>query len=116
MPDTLTFNLPYPPALRSYYVIRGGRPYLSNEAKAYKRVVWALWVNAGKPRFDGRVGMSVNVHCPDNRTRDLDNLGKAVLDATKDKFFGDDCCIDDLRYVRCAVRKGGLLVVTLWEM
>lgn len=117
MPETLTVELPYPPALRSYYThTRSGGYFVSAKGASYRQVVKALWYSLGVPVVPGRLAVAVRVYHPDRRTRDLDNLGKALLDALKGCFIRDDGDIDDLRYTRCEVRKGGLVVVTITSL
>ena len=55
----------------------------------------------------------VNAYVPDERTRDIDNLGKAILDSLEGDFnkekgtyhlrglYKNDSQIDDFRIVRC---------------
>ncbi len=111
---TLTVTLPYPPSVDHYYGhTRTGRVYVKPAGVSYKQIVKALWHAQGKPRVPGRLAVLALVYPPDRRVRDLDNLGKALLDALKAGFIRDDGDIDDLRYTRCEVRKGGLVVVTI---
>ena len=116
MPDTLTVTLPYPPTANTYYRRHGARFFISSNGKRYKRRVWAEWVGLGCPKLSGRIGVRVGVHCPDLRVRDLDNICKPFLDSLKGHFFGDDGDVDELHLIRCEVRRGGLLVVTLREL
>ena len=116
MPDTLTVTLPYPPTANTYYRAYQGSILLSRKGQAYKRTVWALWVAAGMPRLKGKVGVWAQVFCPDQKLRDIDNLCKPLMDSIKNRYIGDDNDVDELHLIRCEVRRGGLLVVTLREL
>lgn len=52
----------------------------------------------GKPTLSGPVVVSYEIHRPDNRARDLDNLFKACNDTlTRNHIIEDDSLITDLR-------------------
>ncbi len=54
---------------------------------------------------------AILVYPPDRRARDLDNLGKALLDAlTKAGVYGDDSQIDHLTFAR---RKNGTQIIQI---
>lgn len=74
-------TLPWPPSVN--HIWRRGRrgTFLSEEALAFRKVVWVEWVKAGKPRFSSGVRVLVVANPPDRRRRDLDNLLKSLLDA-----------------------------------
>ena len=63
----------------------------------------------------GRLTVWVEAWPPDRRVRDLDNQGKALLDAIQ--YAGivqNDGLIDDLRFVRMPVVKNGMLRVFIY--
>lgn len=63
---------------------------------------------------DCRLAVEVEAYPPDRRRRDLDNIGKALLDSLEAaSVFEDDGQIDDLRIVRCDVAKPGRVVVRI---
>lgn len=61
-----------------------------------------------------RLRVDVLVYPPDRRKRDLDNLGKALLDAlTKARVWADDSQIDVLTFSRKTIHRGGVVVVRI---
>lgn len=99
--------------------VQFGDEYAIQQAgRAYQREVCAELVGAGiREPLTGPLAVEVILHAPDRRRRDLDNLGKALLDAlTKAGVYWDDSQIDDLR-----IRRGDLdaerprVVVTVRE-
>jgi crossover junction endodeoxyribonuclease RusA len=78
--------------------------YVSGEGKAYRQIVQAAvmerWPKLCKP-LANRLHVVVAVNPPDRRARDLDNLGKGLLDSLKHAgVYRDDSLIDHLEYVR----------------
>jgi hypothetical protein len=62
----------------------------------------------------GRLAVTVDVHPPDRRRRDLDNALKALLDALEHGgAYRDDAQIDDLRVRRGVCVPGGCVWVRL---
>ena len=77
--------LPWPPSLNHYWRNFRGRTVISEEGKTFRASVCAI-LNGGGPRqppAGGRVGLLMDAFPPDRRSRDLDNLLKAVADALK---------------------------------
>lgn len=112
---TVKLILPWPPTVNSYYVSGKRGVYLSKKGREFK---WTVQQIIG-PRFgplfseEDRVTLWVNAYVPDERTRDIDNLGKAILDSLEGDFnkekgtfiwgglYKNDSQIDDFRIVRC---------------
>ena len=105
--------LPWPPSVNRYYRNLAGKTLISAEGRAFRKVVEGLL--AGRvSRFDGRLAVVITCCAPDRRRRDLDNLGKGLLDAlTHAGVWEDDSQIDDLRLVRGAVVVGGSVQVEI---
>jgi len=62
--------------------------------------------------LDGPLVVTIDVHPPDRRRRDLDNLFKGILDALeKGGAYHDDSQIEDLRIRRCGRVAGGKAIV-----
>jgi len=60
--------------------------------------------------------MTVTLHPPDRRRRDLDNAMKALLDSLEHAgVYDDDSQIDDLRIVRGGIVPGGACVIEIRE-
>lgn len=104
--------LPFPPSVNHYWRNVGSRVLISKDGRDYQREV-GFAVAAHPERrallpLAGRLSLTMAAHPPDRRKRDLDNMGKAVLDALgKAGVYGDDSQIDRLLFVRCPRHKGG---------
>lgn len=113
--------LPYPPSLNTYWRnLPGSRVVISAEGRQYRAKVLAD-VAAHRARnrdmpamLRQPVAVTVRVHAPDRRVRDLDNLPKAVLDAlTHARVWEDDSLVDELHLYRCAPMKGGSIAIAI---
>lgn len=96
-----TIELPWPPSANRYWRHVNGRVLVSKEAKAYKKLVQRLtYLNGltGKEfPLKERLGISINVYCPDKRKRDIDNLLKITIDSMQAAgIFENDCQIDKI--------------------
>lgn len=75
-------ELPYPPSVNHYWRRVGGNMVLSKEGRRYKEAVrLRVLAQAGNLQLQGQIGVMLEVHPPDSRRRDLDNICKAALDA-----------------------------------
>lgn len=87
--------LPYPPSINNYYGVRGNRRFIKKEGKQFREdVIHLLKAEDKLPSepFQGRVEVNIELHTPDKRRRDLDNVRKAVYDAmTNAGVWKDDC-------------------------
>lgn len=110
---TFVLKLPYPPTINHYYVnLRSGGKAIGTKGKLFREtVVESLRSIPETNRTLGkedRIQVWIEVHVPDNRKRDLDNIKKPLLDALSHAgVWPDDCQVDDLRAVRCGVNKEG---------
>jgi crossover junction endodeoxyribonuclease RusA len=109
-------TLDYPPSVNHYWRRVGAKTLISRNGRQYcERVAWQVHA-AGTKKLAGRLSVSIDVHPPDNRRRDLDNVLKALLDAcTKAGLWLDDSQIDQLVLVRMPVVKDGKVVLTIRE-
>lgn len=99
--------------MNTYYRSVGGKVLISREGRRYREEVHGLLAGGFDP-LEGRVGVTIYCHAPDNRRRDLDNLTKGLLDSiTKAGVWVDDSQIDDLRLVRAEAVKGGMVRVEI---
>jgi crossover junction endodeoxyribonuclease RusA len=124
----LTVTLPWPPSVNSYWShgIIGGKHkkaraslFLSDHGKAYRtHAHYAIKIQQiPMGALHGRLAVSAIAYPPDNRTRDVDNLWKGMLDALKNAgVIVDDGHIDDLHIRRGPVRKEGAVVITISEI
>lgn len=103
-------TFPYPPSVNQYWrmFVAGKLPrmILSKQGREYQKATQWLWLQAGHRTMTGRLIVKITAYMPDNRTRDLDNICKAVLDGLVNATaFENDSQIDDLRIVRGGVDK-----------
>lgn len=113
-----TFSLPYPPSANRYYRHSRGFNYISKEGKEYREKVKDLikLINL-KINLKCRVSITVYIAPPDNRRRDIDNIGKALFDAlTYSGFWADDSQVDAMKFVRCRKVKAGRLFIKVREL
>jgi crossover junction endodeoxyribonuclease RusA len=91
--------------------------FISERGKLFRAEVKVICFNARCKLFTGRLAIHIEARPPDRRARDLDNIGKAPLDALQHAgVYESDSQIDDLRIVRGPVCEGGELVVTIAEL
>jgi len=114
----IILDLPWPPSVNSYWrhPTRGplaGRHLISERGRAYRRAVMAEVARRTllqKPA--GRLSVHVDAFPPDNRRRDLDNIGKALLDALVHAgVIADDGDIDHYSVTRKTKALDGLVRV-----
>ena len=109
--------LPQAPTVNHYYGVSGKRRDIKPEGEAFRLQV-QLAVRAAKiPKLLGRVFLHMRVHPKDRRTRDIDNLAKATLDALQHaQVYENDSQVDDLHIVRGGVVQGGRMEVLIGEI
>ena len=109
-------TLPYPPSVNRYWRHVGPRVLVSREGRSYRERVRSLLAATGMPTLTGRLTMTVTLHPPDRRRRDLDNPQKAVGDSLKHaRVIRDDSQVDDWRIVRGDPVRGGACIVEITE-
>lgn len=112
----LSFATPWPPSVNHYYGSGGrGRKFIKPEGIAFRLAVRHTAERHQLKAEPGRLTVWVEAWPPDRRVRDVDNLGKSLLDAIQ--YAGivqNDGLIDDLRFVRMPVVKGGLLRIFIY--
>ncbi len=95
----------------------GFRTVISREGRRYRHAVCAALAAMGVRPMAGRLCVRVSVCPPDRRRRDLDNVGKALLDALEHGgAYRDDSQIDRLIFERGPVTPGGRALVEITEM
>ena len=117
---TRCYELPYPPSVNHIYmpVKRGKkRGYALNEKAAAYRNDVILTIGKGFTTITTPIRVLVELFMPDNRKRDLDNLGKALFDAmTYAGVWKDDSLIHDLRIIRRGIKPNGQAIVTVMQI
>lgn len=122
----VSLALPYPPSVNSIWrsMIIGCRctpraqirVLLSARGRTYRRDAIQAHAAQGAPSLPAgaRLALTINVHVPDRRTRDLSNIPKALEDAlTHAGLWADDSLIDELHLYRRPPTPGGQIRITV---
>jgi len=110
--SAITVELPYPPSVNHYWRRVGARTLISVGGRRFRKRVCAILKDRVDRALSGPVRVQVDVHPPDRRRRDLDNIQKSLLDALEHAgVFLDDSQIVDLHVTRCCIKAGGKVVV-----
>lgn len=121
---TVQIVLPWAPSINTYYraVARGkiAANILSKKGREYRESAM-IAIAAHKCTslsLSGRLQVSLDLHPPDARRRDIDNYCKGVLDAlTHAGVWQDDEQIDQLNVLKCPKDKDDpRVVVTITEI
>lgn len=112
----LSIDLPYPPSINHYYKYTGRGIVLGPKGVKYRHDAYYL-LHKHKQYFkDKRLAVTINLHCPDKRKRDLDNVLKCILDSMQHAgVYDDDNQIDMLTIIRRPNIKGGLVQIWITE-
>lgn len=112
--------LPWPPTVNLYWrhVSRGklaGRTLTSEKGRAYRREIAKLaLVHRWRKFGQERLAVTIKASPPDRRSRDLDNILKALLDALCHAgVFDDDSQVDELHLLRLPARAPGTVFLTI---
>ena len=113
--DCITLQLPYPPSVNQYYRKFRNIMVISAAGRKFQKEVRESVGSVATQT--GRLRVEIEVHAPDRRKRDIDNVCKATLDAlTKSGVYNDDSQIDVLIVIRRSVVPGGCLIVKVSEV
>ena len=111
MPMYLTFSLPVS-ANQRLMRARGSKALISSskyrqwKEKAYLEVSSLLRQNSLRFTNGERISLTLKIHFPDKRRRDIDNYVKGAQDLLTDcGVWSDDTQIDDLHVLRCEISK-----------
>lgn len=113
----LNIYLPFPPTVNSYYVKTRNGVFIGKPGTQFRKDV-AECVNeqCSDVYYEEPISMTVILHMPDKRTRDLDNYMKALLDSlTQAKLWSDDSIIEHLEIYRGVDLKGGKARISITE-
>ena len=113
----MTLELPFPPSVNTYWRMFQNRMIISKAGRQYRKDVQdAVMLQKANKHLEGSLKVTVEAFRPDNRRRDLDNLGKGIFDGMAHAgVYLDDSQITDLR-IFWAKEKGGKLIVTLEKL
>ena len=104
--EQMEFELPFPPSVNHLWRRVGNRTLLSRRGRAFRQQVCSLLY--GVQPLNGPLSVEIDLHPPDRRRRDVDNVQKALLDAlTHAGAYHDDSQIVRLTTVRRSVVSGG---------
>jgi Holliday junction resolvase RusA-like endonuclease len=110
----MELELPFPPSVNHLWRRVGHRTLLSRSGRTFHRAVRVILVQMGVQPIAGRLAVTIDLHPPDRRRRDLDNALKALLDALQHGgAYHDDAQIDDLHIRRGDCVPGGRVYVRL---
>ena len=119
---SLIITLPFPPSVNHYWrhVVMGNRvtTLISAPGRKYSAAVQGeVLLQKAARRINNHVAMTVLLHAPDRRRRDVDNYAKSLLDSlVKSGVLEDDSVVRDLRLVWGDVLSGGKAVVMIREI
>jgi crossover junction endodeoxyribonuclease RusA len=96
-------ELPFPPSVNHLWRRVGYRTLISREGRRFRRRVVAILEAMRVRPLAGKLAIQVEVHPPDRRRRDLDNVLKALLDALEHGgAYTDDAQIVEIHIWKCA--------------
>ena len=111
----MTLVLPFPPTANNLTAVVGRRRILTKKGREYRADALAAIQEQRLPRYGAmRLKVTLTLHAPDRRKRDLANFEKAPIDALAFAgVFDDDSQIDHLTLIRGEVGKPGKVIVKL---
>lgn len=97
--------LPYPPSVNSLYRTFRGRMLISKRGREWmKLAVHEAKTQAAGWFVNGACSIEIRAYVPDNRRRDIDNIGKGLFDCiTHAGIWKDDCQVKDMRITHCGI-------------
>lgn len=122
LPDNGKINidltLPWPPSVNQAYRCVNGYVRKSARSRQYfKDVAWLIKAMRLTQFQNKRLKMLVRCFPPNKRKRDLDNIGKVLIDTLQNaELFYDDSQVDDLRFVRREPCAPGRVEVNIQEI
>lgn len=110
----LEVELPYPPSINHYWRRVGARTLISREGRRFRERVVRLLADRRVEPMLGPLAVEVDVHPPDHRRRDIDNVQKALLDALEHGgAYQDDGQVVRLSIVKRSPMEGGKTLVRI---
>lgn len=113
---SLEFQLPYPPSVNMYWRRVGAKTLVSEEGRRYRKNIMATMRLRRFTALKGHLEIEIDMHPPDNRRRDVDNVLKALLDGlAKGGAYADDSQIVRLVITKRKLVKSGAIVARIRE-
>lgn len=110
----MEFELPYPPSINHYWRRVGPRTLISRTGRSFRAEVVSIVARRRPATMLGPLNVQIDLHPPDRRRRDVDNVLKSLLDALQQGgVYRDDSQIDDLHIRRRECVPGGCVRVRL---
>ena len=115
-------HLPFPPSTNTYWrhiMVRGSpRTVLSAKGRIYRKQVHHVLAedHRGLERLTGPLRVTMELHPPDKRRRDLDNYSKAVWDALEGIVYEDDSQIREAHFYWRDPCESGRVIIHLEEL
>jgi Holliday junction resolvase RusA-like endonuclease len=107
-------ELPYPPSINHYWRRVGSRTLISREGRRFRLRVMAILSALRVEALSGPLSVEVEIHPPDHRRRDIDNVQKALLDALQHGgAYRDDSQVVRLAIVKREPVEGGKTLVRI---
>lgn len=109
----ITFSLPWPPSINHYYIRARHGVVIGAKGQAYRKES-SILLSRYKDSFlsSDRLSVSIALHPPDKRKRDIDNPIKVLLDCMQaSAIFEDDNQIDYLTIKRHEIIKHGRVTI-----
>ena len=113
----ITFVLPFPPSMNTYWRNLNGRTLLSAKGRKYKNdVAYTVYKQLKKKPvpITGNVAVKIEFYPPNNIRRDMDNCFKALFDSlTTAKVWCDDSQIKRIEAKWCEPTKNGSTIISI---
>lgn len=110
----MELELPFPPSINHYWRRVGPRTLISRTGRAFRSEVLSILARRRPTTMLGPLNVEIDLHPPDRRRRDVDNVMKSLLDALQQGgVYRDDSQIDDLHIRRRECVPGGCVRVRL---
>ena len=116
--NPVILHLPFPPTVNTYWVRTKAGIKVSAKGKKYGRecIECVKEQRAGIYNINYRMAVTIILHPPDRRQRDIDNYHKALLDSiTASGLWKDDSLIDQLFTYRGSIISKGKAIVAIQE-
>lgn len=120
---TTVLALPYPVSTNRMYRVANGRPYLTQQARAYKEHVAWLAARAGLRVFHGPVGLHISIRPkltkkgePSKMQIDHSNVVKVLEDALQGVWYDNDKQVKQLVVDEIDGVFGGAALVNVWPL